>query len=88
VRDEAFAARLRWEPGHGGCARRKGRTVPLEHAPDLGAGPVYSVDYIPRVLALVVPTVTDGHPRDMLPAEIAAAEALLRDAVPTVPGAL
>lgn len=88
MRDDAFAARLRWEPGHGGCARRKGRTVPLEHAPDLGAGPVYSCDFIPRVLALVVPAVTDGQPRDMLPDEIAAAEALLREAVPTVPGAL
>lgn len=87
MRDDTFSARLRWEPGHGGCARRKGRTVPLLEAPDLGRGPVYSVDYVPCGVFMVTRSVREA-PALLEPDEIAAAEALLRDVVPTVPGAL
>ena len=81
------SCRLVWEPGRGGAATRRGRTVPLAAPPDLGGGPVYAVDYCPFVIATVSRHVSEP-PADMRPDEIAAALELLREAVPTVPGAL
>lgn len=83
----ATLCRLVWHPGHGGSATRRGRTVPLAKAPDLGNGPVYTLDYVPCVIASVSRTVAD-RAEDMRPDEIAAAIELLREAVPTEPGAL
>lgn len=79
--------RLVWDPARGGAATRKGRTVPLERAPDLGTGPVYAVDYSPCILASVTRTVGD-RADDMRPAEISAAEEFLRQFVPSRPAPL
>ena len=84
---DAAASRLVWEPSRGGSATRKGRSVPLAEPPDLGAGPVHAVDYVPRIVASITPAVHEA-PRDMRPDEIAAAEAALIAWVPSRPAPL
>lgn len=80
--DELYRSRLRFS-GRAGVAKLHGRSVLLATAPDLGAGPVHAVDYVPEVgIAEVVPRPCDPR-RDMTPAEVAAADALLAALVTT-----
>lgn len=79
--------RLYWDPGHGGSATRKGRTVPLAAPPDLGAGPVYCLDFVPGSLATVTRTVSD-RADDMRQDEISAAREFLQQFVPSAPAPL
>ena len=75
--DALYLTRLRWD-GRGGVAKRAGQVVVLTSPPDLGAGPVHMVDYIPCIgLQLIQPRPCDA-PRDwMEPAEIAGADRVL-----------
>lgn len=84
---DAAQCRLVWDPARGGAATRKGRTVRLAEPPDLGAGPVYACDYSPRIVASVTRSVSEPA-GDMRPAEIAAADELLRAFVPSRPAPL
>ena len=75
--DALYATRLRWDSRRGVC-KLAGLAVEITTAPDLGSGPVHSCDYVPEVhIAEVQPRACDCR-RDMLPAEIQAARALLR----------
>lgn len=75
------AARLMWF-GRWHLAERNGRVFLLAEAPDLGAGPVAELDYIPCALHHIrrLPTDSPGY---MDPAEVAAADALLRKFLPS-----
>lgn len=84
---DAAVCRLVWDPARGGAATRKGRTVRLVEPPDLGGGPVYAMDWAPRVIATVTRSVHDPA-GDMTRDEIAAADELLRAFVPSRPAPL
>jgi hypothetical protein len=84
---DAARERLCWDPSRGGAVTHRGRTVRLAAPPDLGRGPVYAVDYVPGCVYCVTRQV-GAEPAQLEPDERAAADALLREAVPTVPGAL
>lgn len=75
--DALYLTRLRWS-GRAGVAKLNGHVVVLTTAPDLGAGPVHMIDYIPCIgLQLIQPQACDA-PRDwMEPAELASANGLL-----------
>lgn len=77
---------LRWT-SRGGIACRHGRTVVLTEAPNLGRGPVHELWFDPAMQSHAYAKGLDGeHLLD--DQERAAAMLALRDAVPTVPGAL
>lgn len=79
--DEEYPTRLRWD-GRRGLAKLHGRSVVLYVAPDLGAGPVWAMDYVPSDgIAEVAPRSIDAR-RAMLPLEIAAADSMLRALFP------
>lgn len=75
--DALYLTRLRWD-SRGGVAKINGQVVVLTGPPDLGAGPVHMVDYIPCIhLQLIQPRACDA-PRDWMdPAEIAGADRVL-----------
>lgn len=73
---DLLPTRLHWEPGHGGMARMGGVEVRLDCPPDLGAGPVLALDYVPGELATV--QYRAEAERDMRPDERDAALAQLR----------
>jgi hypothetical protein len=76
VSDALYSTRLRWDGRHG-IAKLHGATVLLHASVDLGQGAVYALDYVPEVhIAEIVPRACDRR-RDMTPAEITAADALL-----------
>lgn len=84
---DAAVCRLVWDPARGGSATRKGRTVRLTEPPDLGRGPVYAVDWVPRAIASITHSVHSA-PCDMLQDEIEAAKGILREFVPSGPAPL
>lgn len=74
--DLLYSTRLRF-CGRCGVAKLRGVSVPIFVAPDLGAGPVHAVDYVPEVrITEIMPRACDAR-RDMTPEEIEAADALL-----------
>ena len=75
--DLFYTTRLRWSGGYG-IAKLHGVTVALAVAPDLGAGPVETLDYTPEVGCLEIRQRACDPMREMTPAEIHAADALLR----------
>jgi hypothetical protein len=76
-----FFARLAWTPSYK-VAERAGRRVELHEAPNLGRGPVDMVDYVPCCTYCIRRHPQDGI-EDMDRDEIDAANALLREAVPS-----
>lgn len=83
MNDSYYYTRMRFH-GHHGIAKMHGMTVSLDAAPDLGDGPVHALEYTPEIgIAQVQPRVIDPV-RDMTSAEIAAADALLRQ-ITTLP---
>ena len=75
--DDLYYTRLRFSGRHG-IAKMHGMTVSLDAGPDLGDGPVWTVDYRPEIgFGRVQPRSIDP-PRDMTASEMHAADALLR----------
>lgn len=75
--DLLYCTRLRWHNGRG-VARLHGRSIELDEAPDLGAGPVESMDYTPEVGCVEIRDRACDSVRQMTAAEIHAADRLLR----------
>ena len=69
---------LRWT-GYSGIAKLHGIAVALTKAPNLGSGPVWTMDYRPDFGVRDVRPRSIDPPRDMEPQEIAAADNLLRE---------
>lgn len=81
--DALYFTRLRWD-SRAGIAKMHGHLVLLSAGPDLGAGPVHAIDYTPEVgVAEIQPRACDPR-RDMLAAEIAAADRLLAELLAVV----
>lgn len=75
--DHLYYTRLRFD-GKRGIAKMHGMTVSLTVGPDLGDGPVWSIDYRPEIgFGQVRPRCVDPQ-RDMTPDEVHAADAFLR----------
>ena len=75
--DGYYFTRLRFS-GRNGLAKMHGHEVRLTTGPDLGAGPVWSVDYRPEIaFGRIQPRSIDPM-RDMTADETRAADALLR----------
>ena len=75
--DNYFSTRLRYS-AHAGLAKLHGHAVVLTDPPIICGQPVYSIDYVPEVgICEITPRACDPR-RDMLPAEIVDADALLR----------
>lgn len=75
--DSLYTTRLRWSRGRG-IAKLWGRSVALDRAPDVGDGPVESMDYTPEVgVCEIRPRACDAI-RNMTRDEIHAADRLLR----------
>lgn len=75
--DGYYFTRLRFS-GKQGIAKMHGHVIPLTVGPDLGAGPVWAIDYRPEIaFARVQPRSIDPM-RDMTGDEKHAADALLR----------
>lgn len=72
-----YWSRLLWEPGRGGIAKLNGKEVFMPSPPDLGNGRVWYVDYCPGHDIHDIQDRSIDPRRDMLPAEIKAADALL-----------
>ena len=80
--DGIHFTRLRWS-GHGGIAKLHGRTVVLVVPPVILGQPVHAIDYVPADgFKDIQPTCLVPR-RDMTPAEVRDADALLRLLVPT-----
>lgn len=75
---------LRWS-GYTGQAKLYGVSVALDKAPNLGSGPVWTMDYRPADGVRVVQPRSIEPPRDMEPHEIAAADNLLKKLTDGVP---
>lgn len=74
--DALWTTRLRWD-SRSGVAKCGDLLMRLTMAPDLGAGPVHSCDFVPEVhIAEIQPRACDCR-RDMLPEEIEAARRVL-----------
>lgn len=75
--DALYTTRLRWYHGRG-LGKLHNRVIELDCAPDLGAGPVESLDYTPEVgVCEIRPRACDAI-RAMTHDEIHAADRLLR----------
>jgi hypothetical protein len=75
--DALYLTRLRWD-GRSGVSKINGLVVALTSPPDLGAGPVHAVDYIPCIhLQLIQPRACDPVRDWMSAEEIAGAERVL-----------
>ena len=74
--DDLYASRLRWY-GYHGCAKLHGRSVPLHEPPSLLGEAVVAIDYVPEVGVRQIMRRGEGW-RDMIQAEVTAADALLR----------
>lgn len=85
--DDLYPVRVRWYNG-AGIAKRYGRQVALADAPDLGSGPVHELEYSPGIGVREMRPRPIDERRDLRIDEEAAVLALLREAVPTQPGAL
>jgi len=77
VSDALYSTRLRWHNGRG-VARLHGRSISLDAAPDLGAGPVWEMDYTPEVACVEIRSRSCDSVREMTQQEIHAADRLLR----------
>lgn len=77
MNDDQVYTRLRFA-GRRGVAKMHGMTVSLDAGPDLGDGPVWAIDYVPETGIRRIQLRSIDPPRDMEPAEIVAADALLR----------
>lgn len=75
--DALYSTRLRWHNGRG-VARLHGRSIRLDAAPDLGAGPVLEMDYTPEVHCVEIRMRACESVREMTQQEIHAADRLLR----------
>lgn len=82
-----YMDRLTWT-ARDHVATRKGRSVVLAAAPDLGHGQVAECDHIPSIHLHQVRRLPSDRVEDMEPDEIAAAQARLREAVPSGPAPL
>ncbi|MBK7024476.1 MAG: hypothetical protein IPH41_13560 [Sulfuritalea sp.] len=77
MNDSYYSTVLRWH-GKSGVAKHHGMTITLPAAPDLGDGPVWMLEYRPETGIRRIQLRSIDPPRDMEPAEIVAADALLR----------
>ena len=73
---DLYSTGLWWSPGRGGLAKLHGRAVKLTEPPVIGANPVYLLAYVPETGLRWLHALSQ-EPRDMWPAEIAQADALL-----------
>lgn len=71
-----YCTRLWWH-GHGGAAKLHGCEVRLLEPPVLAGLRLSGVDYVPEIRLQQIQPLASGW-RDMLPHEVAAADALLR----------
>ena len=78
MNDAMFSTRLRFEGNHG-IAKREWRTVRLDSLPQFLAYRIVAIDYIPAIVAMVMPY---GKPwQDMGDHERLLAEQLLKEIV-------
>lgn len=82
--DDLYLTILRWG-GFSGVAKLHGISVPLDRAPNLGSGPVWTMDYRPDFGVRDVRPRSIDATRDMEPQEIAAADNLLKLLTKDVP---
>lgn len=72
-----YSTRLYWAGTRGGVAKLHGRRVELHAPPHIGGQAVVAIDYIPEIHFAQVQLVGERC-RDMEPAEVAEADAVLR----------
>lgn len=82
--DDLYMTVLRWS-GYSGIAKLHGVAVALKSAPNLGTGPVWTMDYRPDFKVREVRPRSIDAPRDMEPQEIDAADNLLRELTKDTP---
>lgn len=75
--DALHQTRLRWH-GRSGIAKLHGLVIPLHQPPVLAGVVVHAVDYVPEFCIREIQRRACDHVEDMTPAEVAAADALLR----------
>lgn len=75
--DALHQTRLRWH-GRSGAAKLHGVCVRLEYPPVLAGIVVHAIDYVPEYGIREIQRRACDHVEDMTPAEVAAADALLR----------